>query len=109
MAVSAKLYTNARSDDIWRHLIRDGVKTWTPRTDGVDYVMAADINSIYEEVTALETYAIPNNGDASDVTAAFTQASTRANLTSGEKLKISLGKLMKWFADLKTVAFFGKL
>jgi hypothetical protein len=69
--------------------------------------MAADINSIYEEVTALETYAIPNDGDASDVTAAFTQASTRANLTSGEKLKISLGKLMKWFADLKTVAFTG--
>jgi hypothetical protein len=37
----------------------DGVKTWTPRTDGVDDVMAADINSIYEEVTALETHAVP--------------------------------------------------
>jgi hypothetical protein len=52
------------------------IKTWTPRTDGVDDVMAADINSIYEEVTALETYAVPNsrkvNGEAlsSDITLA---------------------------------------
>lgn len=34
-----------------------GVKSWIPRTDGVDDVMAADINTLYEEVTALETHA----------------------------------------------------
>lgn len=47
------------------------------------------------------------SGNASNVTNTFTQASSRANLTSGEKLSISLGKIMKWFADLKTVAFSG--
>lgn len=46
-------------------------------------------------------------GNASNVTNTFTQASTRTNLTSGEKLSVSLGKIMKWFADLKTVAFSG--
>lgn len=46
-------------------------------------------------------------GDASNVTATFTQAATRANLTSKEKLSVSLGKIMKYFADLKTVAFSG--
>lgn len=46
-------------------------------------------------------------GNASNVVNTFTQASTRANLTTGEKLSISLGKIMKWFIDLKTVAFSG--
>ena len=39
-------------------------------------------------------------GDASNVTATFSQASTRANISSKESLKTSMGKIMKWFADL---------
>ena len=39
-------------------------------------------------------------GDASNVTTTFSQASSRANLTSKEKLSVSLGKIMKWFADI---------
>lgn len=39
-------------------------------------------------------------GDASNVTSTFSQASTRVNLTSKETLKTSLGKIMKWFADM---------
>ena len=40
-------------------------------------------------------------------TPTFTQASTRANLVSGEKISIIFGKIMKWFSDLKAVAFSG--
>lgn len=58
-------------------------------------------------LTASDVGALSPTGNASNVTAAFTQASERANLTTGEKLSASLGKLMKWFADLKTVAFTG--
>lgn len=47
------------------------------------------------------------SGDGSNVTNTFTQAATRANLSTGEKVSISLGKLMKWFSDLKIVAFTG--
>lgn len=35
----------------------------------------------------------------------FTQASTRANIESGETIAIIFGKIRKWFADLKAVAF----
>jgi hypothetical protein len=35
----------------------------------------------------------------------FTQASSRANIASGETLTTIFGKIMKFFADLKTVAF----
>ena len=49
-------------------------------------------------------YVAPN-GDASNVTAAFTAASTRANIATGEKLSVLFGKIAKWFADLGSLAF----
>lgn len=50
---------------------------------------------------------LDKTGDASNVTTGFTTATTRSNLTTKEKLSISLGKISKWFSDLKTVAFSG--
>lgn len=50
---------------------------------------------------------LSTNGDATNVTNTITTASTRANLQTGETLGISLGKIRKWFNDLKTVAFSG--
>lgn len=44
-------------------------------------------------------------GDGSNVTAAFTAATTRANITTGEKLSVLFGKITKWFADLGALAF----
>ena len=35
----------------------------------------------------------------------FTEAATRENLQSGEKLSISFGKIKKWFSDLGAAAF----
>ena len=35
----------------------------------------------------------------------FTQATSRENIASGEKLNIILGKIRKWFADTKAAAF----
>lgn len=37
----------------------------------------------------------------------FSQASTRANIESGETISTIFGKIKKWFADLKAVAFSG--
>ena len=42
-----------------------------------------------------------------NIAPAFTQAAVRENLTTKEKIGIALGKISKWFADLKTVAFTG--
>lgn len=37
----------------------------------------------------------------------FTESSTRTNLESGETISTSLGKIKKWFSELKSVAFTG--
>lgn len=48
---------------------------------------------------------LDKTGDGSNVTAAFTAATTRANIATGEKLSVLFGKIAKWFADLKALAF----
>lgn len=47
------------------------------------------------------------NVSTNDQTPTFTQAATRENIESGEKVSTLWGKLKKWLADLKTVAFSG--
>lgn len=47
------------------------------------------------------------SGDGSDVTAAFTAAASRTNISTGEKLSAICGKIAKWFADLGDAAFRG--
>ena len=37
----------------------------------------------------------------------FTQASSRANLTSKENISVAFGKMSKWYADLKSIAWNG--
>ena len=44
-------------------------------------------------------------GDGSNVTAAFTAASSRANIATGEKFSVLFGKIAKWFSDLGSLAF----
>ncbi len=50
---------------------------------------------------------LTKTGDGSDVTAAFTEADSRTNIATGEKLSVLFGKIKKFFTDLKTVAFTG--
>ena len=50
------------------------------------------------------TYLKPT-GDGQNVTTTFTQATSRSNISSGEKLSSLFGKVNKWFTDLGTLAF----
>lgn len=58
-------------------------------------------------LTAENVGAVSTGGDTAENTTAFSAASARENLKSGEKHNILFGKVVKWFADLKTVAFSG--
>ena len=67
-------------------------------------ILKGNGNGGISSATAGTDYVAPN-GDASNVTAAFTAASTRANVVTGEKLSVLFGKIAKWFADLGSLAF----
>ena len=56
-------------------------------------------------VNSFNSTKLESNGDGSNVTAAFTAASTRANIATGEKLSVLFGKIAKWLADLGSLAF----
>lgn len=67
-------------------------------------LLKGDGNGNISAAVAGTDYVAPN-GDGSNVTAAFTAASTRANIATGEKLSVLFGKIAKWFTDLGSLAF----
>lgn len=78
-----------------------------------DYITASgllkgDGDGGVSAATAGTDYVAPD-GDGSNVTAAFTAASTRINIATGEKLSVLLGKIAKWLGDLKALAFKDKV
>lgn len=48
---------------------------------------------------------LDKTGDGSNVTVAFSKASSRVNIATGEKLSVLFGKIAKWLGDLGTLAF----
>ena len=69
--------------------------------------LASDPDSTYQPYAMTNKELTDRVNNASDSTVAFTQAGSRANINTGEKLSVMFGKIKKWFADLKTVAFTG--
>ena len=73
-------------------------------TDGshFDYTVTNGSGPTYTEGDGID---ISNNEISVDTT--FTEASTRANIESGDTFSTILGKIKKFFTDLKSVAFSG--
>lgn len=68
----------------------------------------ADTNNPHG-VTAAQVGALTPTGNGSNVTATFTAAGSRVNISTGEKLSVIFGKIAKWFTDLKALAFKDKV
>lgn len=85
------------------------VNVYTHPTSGVTAgtynSVTVDKNGHVTKGTSITNWTGTVSGNASNATNKFTQATSRANLTSGEKQSTSFGKIMKWFADLGTMAF----
>jgi hypothetical protein len=91
-----------------------GYGTYTKPTTGIPKSdLASGVQaSLGKADTALQKHQdisgkLDKTGDASTTTVAFSAASARENVKTGEKLSVIVGKIAKWFADLKTVAFTG--
>lgn len=83
-------------------------------SDALDYLNTPeaqeDVANAEENATAAAQSASAAAQSAENAAAAvdaveFTQAETRANINSGESLSTIMGKVKKWFADLKNAAF----
>ena len=74
---------------------------------GTDYFTESDVNEIAAAAAGKVDISgkLDKTGDGSNVTAAFTAATTRANIATGEKLSVLFGKIAKWFSDLGSLAF----
>lgn len=91
-----------------------GYGTYTKPAAGIPKSdLASDVQaSLGKADTALQKHQdisgkLDKTGDASNTTVTFSAASARENVKTGERLSVIVGKIAKWFADLKTVAFTG--
>lgn len=64
-----------------------------------------DHDTFIDNINTLDTDKLSTEGDGSEVSVAFSNASRRENVATGEPLKTLFGKIGKWFADLKGGAF----
>ena len=94
---------NNKHQDIFAYVdnaIKD-VKVTTDATPTQGSTNPVQSGGVYSALTNK----LDKTGDGSNVTAAFTAASARANIATGEKLSVLFGKIAKWFADLGSLAF----
>lgn len=96
-----------------------GIYSDSATYDTLDFVYYGSASYVAKQLTVGNTPAENNEywqilarGDNNDVvigdeTVEFAEATTRANIFSGEALKTMLGKIKKWYTDFKTVAFTG--
>lgn len=98
---------NNKHQDIFAYVdnaIKD-VKVTTDATPTQDSTNPVQSGGVYSALANK----LDKTGDGSNVTAAFTAASTRINIATGEKLSVLLGKIAKWLGDLKALAFKDKV
>ena len=79
--------------------------TSAPLMDGTATTGTATSWAREDHVHPSDTSKLATDGDGSDVTVAFTASSSRTNISTGEKLSVLMGKIAKFFTDLKTAAF----
>ena len=77
-----------------------------PQINGVTLTDNKSTSDLGIDKSAVGLSNVPNVA-TDDQTPTFTTAQSRNNLVSGEKLSVMLGKISKFFNDLKTVAFTG--
>lgn len=70
-----------------------------------DVVDIEQLNDNFRKLDTEVTNKLSQTGDGSNVVARFTAASTRVNVSSGEKISVLFGRIAKWFNDLGSLAF----
>ena len=97
--------TTGKAQDIFAYVDNaiEGVTIKTDATPTQNSTNPVQSGGVYTELEKK----LAKTGDGSNVTANFTAASSRTNIATGEKLSVIFGKIAKWLADLKAVAFSG--
>lgn len=78
--------------------------TTTPKMNGTAAVGSETAFARGDHVHPKDTSKLNTDGDGSNVTVAFEAAAKREAPVSGEKLSVLLGKVLKFFSDLKVPA-----
>lgn len=96
-------------DGITSELVQKWTETSSSSVTGIKGANEDSFRRGNVVLTAENVGAVSTGGDTAENTTAFTAAPARENLKSGESHATLFGKIVKWFSDLKEVAFTGKI
>ena len=91
---------------------------WSAINSGITSVLVAKIHDhsnkdVLDGITSSDVAnwnnKLDKNGDGSNVTVGFTEATKRTNIATGSKLSTLFGQIRKWLTDLKSLAFKDKV
>ena len=77
----------------------------TPKMDGTAAKGTETSYARGDHVHPSDTSKLGTSGNGSNVTVAFTQATSRSNITTGISLATAFSRISKWLADLGSLAF----
>ena len=107
-ALDAAIGTKASKAEYDSHVSTSATATVSGHVKVDSALSTSSANPVQNKVVkaALDSKST-STSDLKDNIVTFTQAATRTNITTKEKLSIMLGKIAKYFTDLKKVAFTG--
>lgn len=96
--------TNAETNEVL------GVFDFIPEMGTIQVVGTPINKELFDSIkTDIEAKLKASGGDSKDLIVTFTEATIRANISSKETHSTIFGKIKKWFADLKALAFKDKV
>lgn len=96
--------TNAETNEVL------GVFDFIPEMGTIQVVGTPINKELFDSIkTDIEAKLTASGGDSKDLMVTFTEATIRANISSKETHATIFGKIKKWFADLKALAFKDKV
>lgn len=96
-------------DGITSELVQKWTETSSSSVTGIKGVNEDSFRRGNVVLTAKDVGAVSTGGDTANNIVSFTASTARENLKSGESHATLFGKIVKWFSDLKEVAFTGKI
>lgn len=96
-------------DGITSELVQKWTETSSSSVTGIKGVNEDSFRRGNVVLTAKDVGAVSTGGDTASNIVSFTASTARENLKSGESHATLFGKIVKWFSDLKEVAFTGKI
>lgn len=100
---------NGNTLTISQRAVEGTARAWAEGTTVARLFTAKDLSDVQTNIGTLNTNKLETTGDGSSVTATFSTAASKADVSSGDTLATLFSKLKKWYASFGNLAWVNSL